>query len=424
MGRYAGILILGAALLVGCSGHGVLPVLPITPDGDIVNDQLRDQEFQFETYLPVEVSIAAVADSQATRALATQPETVVVEIIDENGDVLFAGAAWDGEAVTGEFLILPDVDAVTVRLSAAGFETRDVVIEDPARYELIDRVHALRGAALATPDDRDGDGVPDVYDAFPDDYRIAFVRSIPSDHSLTVAFEDNYPSLGDGDYNDFIARYRIVEYLSSHNELVRLDGEAEALARGAMFNHEFGIVVRAPGQTGEMTVTVRDPDGIEISSRQDTFEDVARLVIFDQTRDAFRRTTSDVHMDNARTDLPPSEGYTAEFSLVIDGKFVKPQDQECWAPFDPYLLVLNTGYDIHLLGREPLPGSLNPDGMDGTIDENGYPRALLVPEEWLWPVDTVPIESCYPGFADWRETEGAAASDWYLEEPVDEVMPR
>ena len=27
------------------------------------------------------------------------------------------------------------------------------------------------------------------------------------------------------------------------------------------------------------------------------------------------------------------------------------------APYDPYIYVYNTGYDIHLIGEDPLPGS-------------------------------------------------------------------
>lgn len=426
MGRYAGILILGAVLLVGCTGQVFVPVLPVTPDDDIVNDQLRDQQFEYETYLPVAVSIGAVAATDGARALVADPETVIVEITDSAGHVMFAGAAWDGEAVAGELLLLPETEAITISLSAAGYETREIVVEDPTRYESIDRIHAMKagGDIDPTPDDRDGDGIPDVYDSFPDDFRLAFVLEIPSDRSLTVAFEDNYPSLGDGDYNDFVGRYRITEYLSGRNEVVRLEGHVEALARGAGFNHEFGIVVRLPGYTGMTSVTVFDPDGVEVSSHEEVFEDVARLVIFEQTRNAFRRQYWFPHMDNARPELPPSEGFTADFAVTLDGKFTKPREVDRWAPFDPYLLVHDTGYDVHLIGQEPLPGSLNPEGLDGTLDENGYPRALLVPEDWLWPVDQEHIEACYPRFADWRETDGADSVDWYLDEPVGDVMPR
>ena len=103
-------------------------------------------------------------------------------------------------------------------------------------------------------------------------------------------------------------------------------------------------------------------------------------------------------------------GYKTEFTLSFAPHL--EQDQVSRSPYDPYLYVYNTGFDIHLIGQEPLTGSNN--SVDTFQDAEGFPWALLVPSDWQHPPETVRIETVYPLFTQWRESFGAAASDWYL----------
>jgi hypothetical protein len=90
-----------------------------------------------------------------------------------------------------------------------------------------------------------------------------------------------------------------------------------------------------------------------------------------------------------------------------------------WKIHDPYLYVHDTGCDVHLIGMPPLPNSQNPNDPDGFRDANGFPRALLVPSNWGYPIELTHIETAYDDFDDWRTIEGADFSDWYLR-PNDE----
>ncbi|TFG62512.1 MAG: LruC domain-containing protein [Gemmatimonadales bacterium] len=433
MGRYLTILLLAVLALFGCSGQFIDP-----PDAaksarvDIVNDVLRDESFAFESFVSLTLSVTPdIPDQVSARATTPDLAIVVLRAVDEDGGLLFSGLSNDGEPVGSDILIRSSAPRITIVLEGPGVESRQIVVEQPARYITVDRTIVLEKADGTTGDftDTDADGVPDVYDAFPIDPRLAFTRDIPTDHSLTVAFEDNYPDLGDGDYNDFIADYWLKEYRSADNQLVRLDGEATALARGAGFAHEFGLVIGIPGRTGIASVTVLDPDGTEVSSTENSVAETARFILFPRTADAFRRSGATVHMDNVSPDLPPSEGYTARFTLTIDGKFSAPREFNTWLPFDPYLLITKqptdtVSYDVHLIGQQALPDSQNPEGLDGTVDDAGYPRALLVPGDWLWPVDRTHLADVYPGFIDWCESAGAEMSDWYLFPEGTGLMPR
>ena len=63
-------------------------------------------------------------------------------------------------------------------------------------------------ATVTNPDDEvlmdcDVDLIPDIYDAYPNDPTIGFETTFAGDgaEAFTVAFEDNFPNLGGGDYN-------------------------------------------------------------------------------------------------------------------------------------------------------------------------------------------------------------------------------
>ena len=89
--------------------------------------------------------------------------------------------------------------------------------------------------------DSDDDLIPDVYDAFPYDETRSFKNTIPNDTVLTIAFEDNFPNLGDGDYNDLLAYYQVVQIKNNENNITDILGFSEAIAKIAGYNHRFGL---------------------------------------------------------------------------------------------------------------------------------------------------------------------------------------
>jgi hypothetical protein len=81
-------------------------------------------------------------------------------------------------------------------------------------------------------------------------------------------------------------------------------------------------------------------------------------------------------------------------------------------PYRTFLYVNNTQNSIDL-------AAVNPD--DGMIDSEGYPFGIIVPDEWLWPVEGVSIDDAYPYFAEYRawlngevDTLSTEAEYWYL----------
>ncbi|MCK5200229.1 MAG: LruC domain-containing protein, partial [Spirochaetales bacterium] len=318
----------------------------------------------------------------------------IITLHDEQGNLVYPGRVQsDGSFIT--ILQLPSApEDMTLTLNADGFASREVIISDMVSYSKIDRHMSILSNPLesrsVTLTDSDGDMIPDIYDAVPNDPNKAFSNSTPS---LTVAFEDLFlrAQAGDADYNDFIAKYSITEILNSDNHIVEIQGEVEAVAKMAGYNHLFGIMIDDLPEGTILNVDYIDSSGNSQNSEA-TINGLADIVLFESTKNAV--------------------GMNAGFSIIFDSEAAEDRSELVQVPYNPYLLVFNTGHDIHLIGEDALPGSINPG--DNYQDSDGFPWALLVPTDWIHPDESQRIEVHYPRFTLWRESFGAEHSDWYL----------
>ncbi|MFP4376553.1 MAG: LruC domain-containing protein [Spirochaetales bacterium] len=421
-----------AVVFLGCEAG----VISLDQESEY-QDILRDSEFDYSTVVPVQLNVEVdLTDTTLGNAIGAALATV--QVTDSEDGLLFAASAENGQMVSGEILIPARPGAVTLSIHAPGFEPYEVTIENPYQYEQLARLIRLTADPTAEPEsDRDGDGIIDLYDAYPDDPDIAFVREVPAGAPLTIAFEDNFPELGDGDYNDFVATYQITEYRSARNNLVKIRGIADALARGAGFDHEFGMVVSFDGLNARGNILRYNHQNELLENVPLSGDGYVRIPIFPSTKQAaFDRGADGVRMDNVKPEANPSTGYSTRFTIIYESISVNSNAAQIWEPYDPYLLVRNTDHnldlDVHLIGKDPLPDSQNhlyPGEIPaGFRDANGYPRALLVPGDWQWPVEQIEgdpkIETAYPNFERWTATLGASDSDWYHYPVFGEVMVR
>jgi len=388
---------------------------------DIHRDLPRNPEsLDFQTFVAVEVELSTqIISTNGTRIQSNTSDTpiVIATIRDGDGSVVFRKKADQNGAISGKFHIPTVEGAVFLTLEGRGFEPRSVRIDDPAALTRLDREMAMAetgpDSLFRTPfsvPDSDGDGVPDDLDDLPWDDAASFAVTVPAEGLLTVAFEDNYPGVGDGDYNDFLSTLALVEFTNADGSLAAVGGMATARAKIAGYNHEFGLVldlVAEPEETlsgappmlvvGTLDETAAPLDvdivdlpapssgapGSRVSFRP-------RIRLFESTREAVGPG-------------PAYDGTTAFFLLILNGEDgYQPAAAD---PYDPYLYIHNTGYDVHLAGKPPLEGSGNPslppDFPDEFVDRDGFPRALLVPTTWSPPKELRDIREAYPDFIDW-----------------------
>jgi LruC domain-containing protein len=241
------------------------------------------------------------------------------------------------------------------------------------------------------------------------DPEVAFQVRTPASGQYTVAFEDLYPVPGDADYNDFVAEYFVLENYKSQVikeelqeaaqevvldgpievMLMNLHGESTAISKVAGYSHKFGIVIDFPGHVATSVKRVYyDAYGNRQVDSQSNVADRAVIWLFENTS-------------------RPVIGKTATFDILFPKGITR--SMVSIAPYDPVLYVHNTGKDIHLVGQDSLSGQ-----ELSYMDPNGYPWALLVPEDWQPPAETQYIGKAYPLFDEWRASKGAVAPYWYL----------
>lgn len=423
---------------------------PITLPNDVVADVARQElpTGSFQTFvavnLDVQVHLYRSADALDT---SVGDDLVVMSVSDPDGTLLLRTIVSSDGAAVGAFSVPTDLPFAVLTVEAPGYIPRSVPVADPATLSAVVRTMALAAELVSGPlllvdspddgdgdgspdinDDTDGDGVPDNYDMFPRRPLFALEVFHPNTGTFTVGFEDFYPDVGDADYNDFLAQYTIQERTLIGPLPVQIIGEFEAVARAAGYNHEFGIVVRFPNRVATLEIerfnSNGEPQGEPVVYAD--LPDAARVVVFPETIHAFDRPEgAPINMDNgASGPTRTSLGHRTVFTLTFDTSFDPPQvlgprilEEMGYVidrpPFDPYLLILGTGFDVHLIGEpalpefplQGLPASGNPPDSDGFVDADGYPRGLLVPRRWAQPQERVHIASAYEFFDDWMNDD-------------------
>lgn len=251
--------------------------------------------------------------------------------------------------------------------------------------------------------------VPEDLSQFP----IAYVSYHPSQSGWgTIAFEDNWPSRGDYDFNDLVLSYHIAQYRTPAYDMVAMEFFLKVEAVGADFRNGFGFslpVDRKRVITSYGGVSARSDElGMEPGHDQAVF-----MVLDDP---------GDVIPGGTMVNTVPGSSLVTGTQVRVVVQFRTPlSDEELGTPpFNPFLVVNgDRGREVHLVGKQPT--ALMNRSYLGTADDaggfrtgSGLPWALLLPTSWSWPVERTPVNEAHLEFVDWAESGGTVYSDWYL----------
>jgi len=225
----------------------------------------------------------------------------------------------------------------------------------------------------------------------------------PEGGTITVAFEDlQIASSSDYDYNDWVADIETLATFwgteAEHSDLLRIDFTITPEARGAGYNHVFHLAIPAGtfGCNGTYTLTINGTSetGAFYASTDNDF------VVIPWTYNALPGTLTNTieppgivshypNINNTDPAAPQHQPYVppqVTATLSIEFSELCPFDFSVYDPynpekmhgeglfFDPYLHVVN---------------------WNGNINQ-GDPRMLTVPVDWMWPEAGVAIWKAYP----------------------------
>jgi LruC domain-containing protein len=230
-----------------------------------------------------------------------------------------------------------------------------------------------------------------------------------------VGYEDQYPQLGDYDFNDLVVAYRVNFGLNEELQVVTVSAEGYLIARGGSYDHSWHLRIALPeGSQADGTFQLYIPPGASSGSELIQYIDTNSgidITLFNNTTTLFYDPASP--FTNTLWDSEHILGHKFSFEITLSNPVgLDEMDQ---APFDPYLYVHDTNLEIHLAGKSPvMPESDNiSKGLTSFSDENGYPFALVFPEDWQFPNEYVDIGAAYPQLLEYIQSGRQSQVNWY-----------
>jgi LruC domain-containing protein len=278
--------------------------------------------------------------------------------------------------------------------------------------------------------DSDGDGVPDIYDDYPNDPTRAFDNYFPSQGPASLAFEDLWPSKGDYDFNDLVVDYQFKTVTNSQNRVAQVTAKFIIRAAGAGFENGFGFQLPELLPDADITVTGSsikhnyislNSNGTEAGQAKTT------IIVFDDVFDLMQNPGIGVGVNTT-----PGAPYVTPDTLSITMTF-KPNTYSALDlgldKFNPFLIIdKNRGKEVHL--PDYAPTSLADPTLFGTGDDNSsvassryyktqnnLPWVINISSSYSYTNETVQIVSGYNYFGTWAQSGGTVKTDWYLDLP-------
>ena len=276
--------------------------------------------------------------------------------------------------------------------------------------------------------DTDGDGVPDISDDYPYDNTRAFNNFFPATGFGSLAFEDQWPSNGDYDFNDLIVDYRYKTVTSAENKLVETFSNFAVRAYGAGLHNGFGFQLPNNNLTNNINVSGYnlnhfyidlDEDGTEATQNKPT------IIVFDDSYDILTYPGAGVGVNTT-----PGATYVEPDTLIILMTYTQNEftiDDLNISNFNPFLIIDQLrGKEVHL--ADYAPTALADDSYFGTIHdasnpelgiyyktENNLPWVINIAESYAYTNEKTEITQGYNYFVTWAESSGNLYSDWYLD---------
>ncbi len=383
-------------------------VLIVTIDG---------QERQYSEFSTPTRSLLMAKNASARDTYYTLIGTAGSNRVSPNADSELTGSSLDE---TLHFPVADDLSgATTGRLEISLLDT-DTKLGDPEAF--YDYSNGFEEVALLSRDDvlylealaPGRNSAPLVIaDGQVDSYSWAFY---PAAESYYIAsYEDLYPNRGDYDFNDLVVAYQVAIGSDGSGAARKFHGHGYLIARGGEYEHDWHLGIELPsGASGDAVISLFAADSHTPMGGYPQVQSFSGSLNL-----RLAPAISTIFSDGASTyvnSFPEQQlvrGPRFEFEVTLDAPVSASEIGS--APFDPFLFVHDTSYEIHLVDKTPvLNHSRNTrDGHVNFLDGNGYPFAMVVVDEWNPPLAAVDMGLAYPEFVDHVRSNGVQNAAWY-----------
>lgn len=270
--------------------------------------------------------------------------------------------------------------------------------------------------------DADSDGISDSLDEFPNDFLAASSSWYPSQQTWsTLAFEDDWPKMGDYDMNDLVVRQRLQIISNSKGQVTRLKILGNIDARGAANHNGFGL--RLMNQSHVLATSAQINIGGSVKTL--TTETKQSNPVFLLWNDSHTYTTtggsgSCSHFNTVKV-CPTFPSVPYEVTV----NFQTPISQLNQSQLDFFIFRQDfRGREIHLADYPPTDrfdmtqfGKYD-DRSNASLNRyfrnaNNFPWAIKISDSWRYPQEYIDVVWAFPGFENWVESSGANSIDWY-----------
>ncbi len=264
--------------------------------------------------------------------------------------------------------------------------------------------------------DRDGDGITDVLDNYPDDVQLAFNNYTFGQNSWgTLSFEDLWPSMGDYDFNDLVVDYNYNQITKAGNLVKKVDMQFKLRAIGA--RNPNGFAVELPFASSNIT-------NIQTSHPALFEHEIGSKAVFRFFNSAFDLIPQ---QPNSFINTQSNQSYHQPVVFSVSFLLTTPVSITSVTPtppYNPFIFVNgNRSHEIHLPGYTAtgrmdttLFGTYNDDSLHNrwfkTADN--LPWAVNIPSSWNYPSEGAQLTRAYKKFQNWAQTSGRSYTDWYL----------
>lgn len=229
---------------------------------------------------------------------------------------------------------------------------------------------------------------------------------VPTEFSYgTLAFEDQWPSKGDYDFNDFVVNYAYGLAKDEKNRITHIRLDYTPIAKGAAAYTRIGFGVELPVESAAVELKPTGEAYLEAGNEK------ATVIVWENVNTAFGKN------DGYLNTKPEGVSVTCE-PTSLQLAFKTPVDYISLLKMNPFIFVNGRSCEIHLVDHAPtahmdftLFGTKNdlskPDEAIYYRMDNFYPWVLDFPRSsaqepaWRYPREEVNITEAYHNYEKW-----------------------